>query len=207
MNPVIKALNFRHACKLFDPDKKISKEKIDLLLMAAHLSPTSFGLEAWKLIVISSDAVKQALRPACWNQPQITDASHVMVILAQPGLADPSNEYIRHNFERRGLTKDAITAYVAKYKTHMETEVFPRMSAYAWCAKQCYIVLGNIMTTAASEKIDTCPIEGFEKEWVEKVLDIDTDQYEVAVVVALGYRAKSQPERMRHPFDAFVEYR
>ena len=206
MNPVIKALNFRHACKLFDPEKKISKEHMNMIVTAAHLSPTSFGMEAWKFLVISSDAVKKTLRPACWNQAQITDASHVIVILSKSGLADTSNEYTKLNFERRGLPKDATKAYIHRYKTHMETEVFPRMSAYAWCSKQCYIGLANIMTTAASEGIDSCPIEGFEKEWVEKVLNIDTNQYEVAVVVALGYRTKEQPERRRHPIENIVEY-
>ena len=207
MNPVIRALNFRHACKSFDPEKKISKEILDLILTAAHLSPTSFGLEAWKFLVISSDEAKKTLRPACWNQPQITDASHVIVILSKPGLADPSKEYVKLNFERRGLPEDVTKVYIEKYKNHMETQVFPRMSAYAWCSKQCYIALANIMTTAASEGIDTCPIEGFEKEWVEKVLNIDTSQYEVAVVVALGYRAKEQPARKRHPIENIVEYR
>ena len=207
MNSVIKALNFRHACKLFDPEKKISKEILDVILTAAHLSPSSFGLEAWKFLVISSDEVKKALRPACWNQPQITDASHVIVILSKPELADPSHEYIRLNFKRRGLPEDVTKAYIDRYKHHMETQVFPRMSAYAWCSKQCYIALANIMTTAASEGIDTCPIEGFEKEWMEKVLSIDTDQYEVSVVVALGYRAKEQPPRKRHPIENIVEYR
>ncbi|MBC2705726.1 MAG: NAD(P)H-dependent oxidoreductase [Desulfobacula sp.] len=206
MNPVIKALNFRHACKLFDPDKKISKEHMDMIVTAAHLSPTSFGLEAWKFLVISSDVVKKTLRPACWNQPQITDASHVIVILSNPSLADPSKEYIRLNSERRGLPEDAVKVYIEKYKNHMETQVFPRMSAYAWCSKQCYIGLANIMTTAASEGIDSCPIEGFEKELVEKALNIDTNQYEVAVVVALGYRTKEQPERRRHPMESVVEY-
>jgi len=207
MNPVISALNFRHACKLFDPDKTISKKQMEMILTAAHLSPTSFGLEAWKFIVISSDAEKRKLRPACWNQPQITDASHIVVILAKPGIVDPSNEYIKLNFERRGLPQDISQAYIEKYKKHMETEVFPRMSAYAWCSKQCYIGLANIMTIAASEGIDSCPIEGFEKEWVEKILNVDTARYEVAVLVALGYRAKEQPERRRQPFGDIVEYR
>ena len=207
MNPVIKALNFRHACKLFDPKKKISKEQVDMIITAAHLSPTSFGLEAWKFLAISSDEVKKALRPACWNQPQITDASHVIVILSRPEVVDPSHEYIKLNFERRGLPEEVTKAYIDRYKHHMETQVFPRMSAYAWCSKQCYIALANIMTTAASEEIDTCPIEGFEKEWVEKVLNIDTDRYEVSVAVALGYRAKEQPPRKRHPIENMVEYR
>ena len=207
MNPVIKALNFRHACKQFDPEKKISKEMLDVILTAAHLSPTSFGLEAWKFLVISSDDVKKILRPACWNQPQITDASHVIVILSKPGVADPSGEYIRQNFERRGLPEDMTKAYIEKYKIHMETEVFSRMSTYAWCSKQCYIALANIMTAAASEEIDSCPIEGFEKNPVETALNIDTRFYEVAVIVALGYRIKDQPQRRRHPKETVFEYR
>jgi len=206
MNPVIKALNFRHACKLFDPEKKIPKEKLDVILSAAHLSPSSFGLEAWKFLVITSEAVRKALRPACWDQPQITDASDVIVILSKPRVADPSREYIKDNFKRRGLPEDLTNASIEKYTHHMETEVFPIMSAHAWCSKQCYIALANIMTTAASEGIDTCPIEGFEKEWVEEVLTLDTDQYEAAVIVTLGYRMKEQTERRRHPIENIVEY-
>ena len=207
MNPVIKALNFRHACKLFDPARKISKEHMDMILTAAHLSPSSFGMEAWKFVVIVSDDVKKALRPACWNQPQITDASHVIVILSNPCVADPSHPYVKQNFQRRGLPEDATAAYIERYKSHMETEVFPIMSAHAWCSKQCYIALANIMVTAASEEIDSCPIEGFEKDWVEKTLNIDTSQYQVAVIVALGYRVKAQPQRRRLPKENVVEYR
>ncbi len=206
MNPVIKAMNFRHACKQFDPGKKIEKSALDLIVKAAHLSPSSFGLEAWKFIVISSDDVKKSLRPFCWNQPQITEASHVIVLLSKPDLTIPSSDYVIHNFKRRGLSDEMTDAYIEKYKKHMEAEVYPRMTAYAWASKQCYIALANIMTTAASEEIDSCPIEGFEKDGVEKILEIDTKLYEVSVIVALGYRAKNQPQRIRMPVDNIVEY-
>ena len=206
MNTVLEALKFRHACKKFDPEKKISTEQLKNIIESARLSPTSFGIEAWKFLVIESDAVKQKLRPACWNQPQITDSSHVIVILTRPGLVDPASEYVKKSFERRGLPEDATLAYIEKYQNHMETEVFPRMSAYAWCSKQCYIGLANIMTAAAAEKIDSCPIEGFEKDLVEKALDIDTERYEVAVIVALGFRVGEQKTRYRHPIEDIVEY-
>jgi nitroreductase len=206
MNPVIEAINFRHACKQFDPEKKIKKTHIDLIMTAAHLSPSSFGLEAWKFMVISSDDVKKKLRPFCWDQPQITESSHLIVLLSKPHLTLPSNKYVTESFKRRGLPEDITKAYIEKYKDHMETEVYPRMNSYAWASKQCYIALANIMTTAASEKIDSCPIEGFEKYGVEKALNIDTDIYEVSVIVALGYRAKEQPKRHRHPIENIVEY-
>ncbi|MBU3951594.1 MAG: nitroreductase family protein, partial [Proteobacteria bacterium] len=94
MNPVIDALKFRHACKKFDPQKKIPGPALDTILEAGCLSPSSFGMEAWKFLVLASDAVRAKLRPACWDQPQVTESSHVVVILAQPGLIDPSNAYV-----------------------------------------------------------------------------------------------------------------
>ncbi len=81
------------------------------------------------------------------------------------------------------------------------------MSLYAWCSKQCYIALANIMTTAASMGIDSCPMEGFEKDRVEQILEIDTQELEVVVLVALGYRADKQPPRRRHSKDMLVKIR
>ncbi len=207
MNPVIDALKFRHACKKFDPKKKISSGQLDTILEAACLSPTSFGMEAWKFLVLASHDIRQRLRPACWGQPQVTDASHLVVILAKPSLIDPSKQYVLDSFLRRELPEDLTKAYVEKYRSHMETEVFPRMNAYAWCSKQCYIGLANMMTTAASMGIDSCPMEGFEKDRVEAILDIDTKQFEVAVLMALGYRAGEQTPRRRHSIGQLVEFR
>ena len=129
-----------------------------------------------------------------------------MVILASPDIVMPGNDYVEKSFARRDLPEDAFKAYIAKYKEYFETEVFPRMSMYAWCSKQCYIGLANIMTCAASMGIDSCPMEGFEKEWVEKVLEVDTSPFEVAVIVALGYRKGGQTPRQRHVLEEIVEY-
>ena len=158
-------------------------------------------------MVLASDDIRQTLPPACWDQPQVTDSSHVVVILAQPALIDPSNEYVQNSFLRRKLPEDMTRAYIEKYKSHMEKEVFPRMSAYAWSAKQCYIGLANMMTTAASMGIDSCPMEGFEKDRVEALLEIDTGKFEVAVLVAFGYREGDQTLRLRHPVGQMVEFR
>ncbi|MBU0970346.1 MAG: NAD(P)H-dependent oxidoreductase [Proteobacteria bacterium] len=207
MNPVIDALKFRHACKKFDPKKKIPGPALETILEAACLSPSSFGMEAWKFLVLASDGIRAKLRPACWDQLQVTESSHVVVILAQPGLVDPSNAYVLKSFLRRKLPNDITRAYIEKYKWHMDTEVFPRMNAYAWCSKQCYIALANMMTTAASLGIDSCPMEGFEKKRVEEILEIDTRKFEVSVLLALGYRAGDAPSRRRYPMDELVEYR
>ena len=207
MNPVIRALRFRHACKSFNPDKKIPREKIDMILSAAHLSPSSFGLEPWRFVVFETDSAKQSLRPACWDQPQITDCSDLVVILTRPSLVLPDSDYVKQKFARRQLPADATEAYIARYRRHMQTEVEPRMSYYAWGSKQCYIALGNMMTAAAAAGIDSCPIEGFDKQPVEEVLELNTDQYQVAVILALGFRAREQTQRLRDAFEEIVEFR
>lgn len=207
MNPVVEALKFRHACKKFNPNKKISETDLDSILEAACLSPTSFGMEAWKFMVLESPGIREKLRPACWDQPQVTDASHVIVILARPGLIAAGTDYVKQSFMRRQLPEEATLAYIDRYKWYMETEVDPVMTPYAWCAKQCYIGLANIMTAAAALGIDTCPMEGFEKNKVEQVLEIDTDEYEVAVLVALGFRAGEQTPRLRHDKTRLIEFR
>lgn len=207
MNTILNALKFRHACKKFDPDKKIPSKDLETILECALLSPTSFGMEAWKFLVLASDEEKQKLRPTCWNQPQITDASHVVVILAKPDIVDFNHDHVKKAFARRNLPEDMTASYLGRYKSHMEQEVLPEMSLYAWCSKQCYIALANIMTAAASMEIDSCPIEGFEKAQVEKAMKIDTDLYEVAVIVALGYRQGEQTPRLRFDKSELIEYR
>lgn len=207
MNAIIDALKFRHACKKFNPEKKIPEKSLGLILEAACLSPSSFGMEAWKFLVLESREIREQLRPACWSQAQVTDASHVIVILARPSLVWPSNDYVKASFLRRELPEDVTLASINRYKRHMETEVLPRMSTYAWCAKQCYIALANIMTAAASMGIDSCPMEGFEKDKVESILKIDKMECEVAVLVALGYRAGGQTPRRRYESKTLIEYR
>ncbi len=205
MNPVINALKFRHACKQFDPSKKVGKKNLDLILEAACLSPSSFGMEAWKFLVLESKPIREKLRPACWDQSQVTDSSHVIAILARPAVIDPDQEYVLESFQRRGLSEDTTKAYVERYKHYIDTEVDPIMPRYAWCAKQCYIALSNIMTCAASLGIDSCPMEGYEKNRVEEILEIDTDAYQVAVLVALGYRAGQQTPRFRRDQNQLIE--
>ena len=207
MNAVLAALNFRHACKKFDPQKQIPPDQLREILECGRLSPSSFGMEPWRFLVVQDPALRARLRKVCWDQPQITDCSDLVVILTRPSVVVPDSEYVKGKFARRQLPADATEAYIARYRRHMQTEVEPRMSYYAWGSKQCYIALGNMMTAAAAAGIDSCPIEGFDKQPVEEVLELDTDEYQVAVIVALGYRAGEQTQRLRSEFDEIVEFR
>ncbi|MBU0653887.1 MAG: NAD(P)H-dependent oxidoreductase [Gammaproteobacteria bacterium] len=207
MQPFMQAMSFRHACKKFDPQRKIPAEDFQQILEFGRLSPSSFGMEHWHFVVVQTPELRGKLREACWNQPQITESSHVVVILAKTSAVEPGSDYVKRLFGRRGLPQDAQDAYLARYAAHSETEIAPYINTFAWSSKQCYLALANMMTGAASMGIDSCPIEGFSKPGVEAVLDVDTQQYGVAVVVAFGYRAGEQTPRLRQSLDDLVEYR
>lgn len=205
-NDFMKAMDFRHACKLFDERKKIPYETMRYILEAGRKSPSSFGQEGWKFLVITNEALKAKLRPACWDQPQITSCSHLVVILSaiedlRPGSGTPAKR-----FGRRPLPPERIEAYIDLYGNFLSDTFRSDEKTYAWGARQCYIALANMMTAAAYEGIDSCPIEGMEKERVEEILQLDTSKYQVAVLVPFGYRANPQSEQIRRPFDEVVEF-
>lgn len=207
MSTFMEAMNFRHACKQFDPERKIPTDDFRQILEFGRLSPSSFGMEQWRFVVVETPELRAKLREACWNQPQITDSSHVVVILARTAAVEPGTDYVERLFGRRGLPEEGFKGYLKKYAEHHETEIEPYMNTFAWSSKQCYLALANMMTGAASLGIDSCPIEGFSKSGVEEVLEVDTQQYGVAVLVTFGYRAGEQTPRFRQALEDLVEYR
>jgi len=205
-NKFTQAMAFRHACKLFDENKKISDEEMNYILEVGRTSPSSFGQEAWKFLVIRKDELKEKLKPLCWNQAQITSCSHAVVVLAGIEGARPSSGLPQKRFARRPLPQEKIDAYVKLYGDFLEETLSTDEKTYAWTARQTYLAAGNMMTAAAYEGIDSCPIEGFEKEKVEELLELDTKQYQVVVVLTFGYRLNEQSEQLRLPFDEVVEF-
>jgi len=205
-NKFTQAMAFRHACKRFDESKKISDEKMNYILDVGRTSPSSFGQEAWKFLVIRKDELKEKLKPLCWNQAQITSCSHVVVVLAGVEGARPSSGLPQKRFARRPLPQEQIDGYVEIYGNFLEETLSTDEKTFAWTARQTYIAAGNMMTAAAYEEIDSCPIEGFDKEKVEELLALDTKKYQVAVVLTFGYRENEQSEQLRLPFDEVVAF-
>lgn len=206
-NSFMQAMSFRHACKKFDPTRQISEADFQQILEFGRLSPSSFGMEHWRFIVVQTPELREQLRVACGGQAQITDSSHVVVIVAKTAAVQPASDYVKRMFARRGLPAEAREAYLGRYAAHQAHEVAPLMSTFAWASKQCYIALANMMTGAASLGIDSCAIEGFAKTSVESLLALDTTQEEVAVLVAFGYRASAQTPALRQSLAELVEYR
>jgi len=199
------AMQFRHACKRF-ADKNIPEEMFGQILEFGRMSPSSFGMEPWRFIVTTDGALRETLRPLCWNQPQITECSHLVLITADNECVKPGTEYVRAMFARRGLPEEAMEAYLERYKSHMGPQFHSREAIEAWTHKQCYLAAANMMTGAASLGIDSCPIEGFEKMKVEAALALEPAR-SVALIIAFGYRLNPQPEHWRLDPDTIVERR
>jgi len=205
-NDFTKAMDFRHACKIFDETKKISDDEIYYILEAGRKSPSSFGMEAWKFLVITNEALKAKLRPACWDQVQITSCSHLVVVLAGIDSVKVETGIPKQRFARREMPEDKLEFYLGLYAGHLDKTLSSDENIYAWTARQTYIAAGNMMTAAAFIGIDSCPIEGLDKNEVEKILDLDTSKYQVAMLMPLGYRLNEQSSQQRESFEDIVEF-
>ena len=206
MSEFLEAMAFRHACKQFDTEKQIPAEEFESLLEVARTSPSSFGMEPWRLMVIRKPALRKALKSACWNQNQITECSELVIFTTDNDTVRSGTPYVRKMFERRGLPSEAVDTYMGVYKNYLEPIECDEVLLENWTAKQCYIAMANMMTYAATLKIDSCPIEGFDKEAVEAILDLEYG-HSVAVICAFGYRVKAQSEQKRLDLKQIVEYR
>ena len=204
-NKFLDAMNFRHACKIFDENKKISKKDLDYILEVGRKSPSSFGMEPWKFLAIQNQELKEKIKPFCWDQPQITSCSDLIIILARIEDVKPSSGVPAKRFARREMPQDKLDFYLDIYSKHLADTLSTDEKIYCWTARQCYIAAGNMMSAAAFMEIDSCPIEGFEKENLEKALNLDTSKYQVAVLIAFGYRLNEQSKQLRLPVDEVVE--
>ncbi|WP_323596706.1 NAD(P)H-dependent oxidoreductase [Aliarcobacter butzleri] len=204
----MEAMDFRHACKIFDETKKISDEDMKFILETGRKSPSSFGQEGWKFLVITNEELKAKLRPFCWDQPQITTCSHLVIILAAIEAVKPESGVPALRFARREMPQEKKDFYNKLYKDHLTvTKVLDSdENVYSWTARQSYIAAGNMMTAAAIKGIDSCPIEGFDKAKVEEVLGLDTKKFQLSMVLPFGYRINPQSTQMRLPFEEVIEF-
>lgn len=205
-NDFMKAMDFRHACKVFDDTKKISDEEVKFILEAGRKSPSSFGMEAWKFLVITNEALKAKLRPACWDQVQVTSCSHLVIILAGIDSAKVQSGIPKQRFLRRDMPQETLDFYMSIYASHLEKTLSSDENIYSWTARQSYIAAGNMMTAAAYIGIDSCPIEGFDKQQVEEILGLDTSKYQLSLVLPFGYRLNEQSTQQREAFEDIVEF-
>lgn len=206
MNDFLKAMDFRHACKIFDESKKISDEDIKFILECGRKSPSSLGMEPWKFIVITNPELKAKIRPFCWDQVQITSCSHLVVVLAKIQDLKIETGIPLKKFERRGLDREKTEAYLKKYEGFAKNILSSDTEIYNWTSRQCHIAAANMMSAAAFIGIDSCPIGGYEKEKLENFMKLDSSVYQIALLLPFGYRINPQSKQLRDSFEKVVEF-
>lgn len=212
---IIEAFQSRHACKVFDGNKKISKEDFNFILETGRLSPSSFGFEPWHFIVVQNPEKRALLNDVAWGAIQkLETASHFIIALTmKPIMMRYDSEYINWFMKDvQNLPEDVVAGKGEFFKTFQlsDFDLNTERSLFDWASKQSYIPLANMMTTAAMIGIDSCPIEGFKKEETEKLLreefGVDTDKYGLSYMLAFGYRVNEPHTKTRRPIEDVVSW-
>jgi nitroreductase len=189
---VLNQLRWRYATKKFDPTRKIPAEVWSKLEQAVVLAPSSYGLQPWKFIVVTNPEIRKQLQPASYNQPQIVDASHLVVFAAKnPPTPADVERHIGRTAQVRGLKPEVLEDYKKRMLgslSHM-TEA----DAFAWATRQCYIALGVFLSSAALLEVDACPMEGFQNAQYDEILGLKAKGLGSVVIATAGYRAADDP--------------
>lgn len=205
---LIGQLNWRYATKQFDPQRKISAADWATLEESLLLTPSSFGLQPWKFVVVTSAALREKLQPVSWGQGQITAASHVVVFTVKKNLGEADVEsYLDRIAEVRGVSRESL----AGFREMLIGSIIKGMDASArraWATRQVYIALGNLLTNAAMLGLDACPMEGIQPDKYDEILGLDQEGLATVVVAAVGYRAAGDPyatlKKVRFPRDQVI---
>ncbi len=188
---LLNQLNWRYATKQFDPQHRISPQDWATLEEALVLTPSSFGLQPWKFVVVADPAKREQLVPVSWGQRQVADASHLVVFAVKKNLAASDIDgYVKRISEVRGLPSEAL----AGFRDMMVGSLLngrDEASRLGWATRQVYIALGNFLTSAALLGIDACPMEGIQPAKYDEILGLDKQGLSTVVVAAAGYRAET----------------
>ncbi len=183
---LIESLNWRYAVKRMTGEK-VPAEKVNHILEAARLSASSVGLQPYKVIVVENEALKKQLQPAAYNQPQIVEASHLLVFAAYEKItAKDIDDYISLHAAVKKINAESL----ADFKNKISSSILSRTDEvnFNWAAKQAYIALGTAIIAAAEEKVDATPMEGFDPAAVDEILGLQQLGLKSVTILALGYR-------------------
>lgn len=205
---MIESLKWRYATKKFDKNKQVSAENIQLLKEAVRLTASSYGLQPYKVLEIKSPEIREKLKAVSFGQPQITDASTLFVFCANDDLTDA---HIDAYLELSAKTQNVDVAAFKGFGDFMKGVFGSRTTTdkHEWAARQAYIALGNLLTTAASMQIDVCPMEGFDAQQYNEILGLKGSGYSSVVVAAIGYRSSDDEaqgkSKVRRPLGELFE--
>ncbi|WP_461789569.1 NAD(P)H-dependent oxidoreductase [Pedobacter sp.] len=203
---LIEALNWRYATKKMN-GQAVPQEKVDQILEAARLAPSSSGLQPFKVVVITDPELKQQLLPHSFNQSQIVDASHVLVFAAWDNYTEERiDEVFNRTNAERGVPADANADYVARLKSMYLTR--DAHINFEHAARQAYISFGLAIAEAALLKVDATPMEGFDSAKYDEILKLNEQGLKSVTILPLGYRDEANDwlvnlKKVRQPEDSF----
>lgn len=204
---LIEALNWRYATKKMN-GQAVPEEKVEQILEAARLAPTSSGLQPFKIFVITNPSLKQELLPQTYNQQQIIDASHVLVFAAWDNYTEERIDNVfSHANAQRGIPSEATAAYVATLKSSYLTR--DAETNFQHAARQAYIAFGLAIAEAALLKVDATPMEGFDNAKYDEILKLKEQGLRSVTVLPLGYRDEANDwlvglKKVRQPKEDFI---
>ncbi|MBL4678610.1 MAG: NAD(P)H-dependent oxidoreductase [Mucilaginibacter sp.] len=203
---LVDKLNWRYATKKFDSTKKIAADKLRYILDAVQLAPSSLGLQHYRTIVVEDAEVRAKLREAAYGQSQITEASQVVILAAETGLnEDFGKKYIDNVATVRGVQREALAGYESMVLGAINGRTPEQLTV--WAQKQAYIALGVLVSAAAEQDVDICPMEGFDADKFNEILGLTEKGLTATVIATIGYRAAddpfSQQAKVRRPKDEF----
>ncbi|HEY8961106.1 MAG TPA: NAD(P)H-dependent oxidoreductase [Luteolibacter sp.] len=185
---MLSALRWRYATKTFDGSRKIPGDTWAALEESLVLTPSSFGLQPWKFLVVENPAIREELRGHSWNQPQVTDASHFIVFAARTDVSEADiDTWVSRLSDVQGTPLDALAALKGMMGGFVGN--MPQEARHFWNIRQVYIALGQFMAAAALLGVDTCPMEGLNPAAYDDVLGLNNTGYATAVACAVGYRS------------------
>ena len=208
-NELLTQLRWRYATKRFDATKTIPADTWSALEQALLLAPSSFGLQPWKFVVVTTPAVKQQLRAASWGQAQVTDASHYVVFAGlRTTTVEDVDRFLQCQSQVRGTPLESTAGY-RKVLVDFLAKGWASKDLAAWNARQGYIALGQFMAAAAMIGVDTCPMEGIDMAAYDRILGLDGSRYTTLCGCAAGYRASDDKyataPKVRFPLGEVIE--
>ena len=205
---LLENLQWRYATKKFDPAKKVPGEQLEQLKEAVQLSASSYGLQLYKVLIIEDKVLREQLKPASWNQSQITDASELFVFCNYTTVKD---EHIDDHIRLKARIRKQEPGELKNYGDFIKTKLAERSDheIQNWTARQCYIALGNLLAACGELQIDACPIEGFEPDRYNEILGLNEKGLNATVIAAIGYRSEEDQSqyapKVRKPMELLFE--
>jgi nitroreductase / dihydropteridine reductase len=203
---LINALNWRYAVKRMN-GKKVPQEKVNNILEATRLSPSSMGLQPYTIIAVENPEIRRAIQKVAYNQPQVVEASHLFVFAAWDDITEAHvDEYIQQIISVRNVTAASLEGFRASLLNKTKAT---REEKYQWAARQAYIAFGTAIAAAAIEEVDATPMEGFNPEAVDEILHLKEIGLRSVTLLALGYRDEAndhmaQSKKVRREKDKLI---